>query len=245
MARIYEPVIERSIGRMESDSFSVFKFGRNADIDTATETVWSLGGLYAYPASASVMTVSSSSANDAAAGTGARTVKISGLDSNWDRADETVTLNGQTAVTTTTSFIRVFRMEIMTWGSGGTNAGVIYVGTGTVTSGVPANKYSAISAGDDQTMQAFYTVPDGYYGIITDYNISTSTNQFITMQLRARKYGTAGFNLQVEHVINDNSVSASCAGIKFDEKTDIEWRGTGASVNNTVAANFAIVMVKK
>lgn len=245
MSRIYPFNIENCLGRYEPESFCVFKFGSNADIDTASETVWQQGGLYSYPASASVMKVSSSSANDASGGTGAITVKVSGLDGDWNRADETVTLTGQTAVETTTEFIRVFRMEVMTWGSGGTNAGVIYVGTGTVTGGIPANIYSTIAVGKDQTLQALYSVPAGYYGVITDYDISTSTAQYITMSLRSRKFGTTGFNTKLEHVLNDNSVSDSDIAIKFDEKSDIEWRGIGALNNNSVAANFTIVMVKK
>ena len=51
-------------------------FGYNADIDTALETVWPQGGVLTRPAAALVMTVSSSSTDDDAAGTGARTVRF-------------------------------------------------------------------------------------------------------------------------------------------------------------------------
>jgi hypothetical protein len=51
---------------------TIFKFGYNSVVGSTKETIWEQGGLYAYPPSASVMTVSSSDANDTSAGTGAR-----------------------------------------------------------------------------------------------------------------------------------------------------------------------------
>ena len=118
---------------------SNFKFGFNPDVDDSLETVWAQGGLYSYLASASVLKVSSSSTSDTSAGTGARTVELFGLDANYDEISETITLNGQTAVNTTNEFLRINRMVVKSAGTGGQNAGVIYAGTGTVTTGVPAN----------------------------------------------------------------------------------------------------------
>ena len=55
---------------------TIFKFGYNNDVGNTKETIWEQGGLYSYPPSATIMTISSSSANDTAAGTGARTVEV-------------------------------------------------------------------------------------------------------------------------------------------------------------------------
>jgi hypothetical protein len=57
----------------------LFKFGLNSDIDSSFETIWSHSSLYVYPTTAAVMKVSSTSADDAAAGTGARTVLVAVL----------------------------------------------------------------------------------------------------------------------------------------------------------------------
>ena len=76
----------------------IHKFGYNPSIGTSDETVWSEGGLYVYPTSASTMYISSSSTADTAAGTGARTATVSGLDANFDEISETVSLNGQAGV---------------------------------------------------------------------------------------------------------------------------------------------------
>lgn len=145
----------------ETESFT--KFGRNPDIDTGTgpEDIWSGGGLYTgqpiHSAAAETVEVFSSSANDAAAGTGARTVEISGLDENWMFQEEVVTLNGVTAVPTTTLWKRVNRGKVLTAGSTGNNEGIIEVRhTATV-----ANVFLAIPVGQGQSTVAAYTVPEG------------------------------------------------------------------------------------
>ena len=62
-----------------------FKFGHNAAVSDTEETIWSQGGLYAYPPGAQQMTLSSSSDDDTAnEGTGARTVEIQGLDADYN-----------------------------------------------------------------------------------------------------------------------------------------------------------------
>ena len=63
--------------------YAIFKFGFNPDVDDSLETVWAEGGLYGYIETATVLKVSSSSANDTSAGTGARTVTLSGLDADY------------------------------------------------------------------------------------------------------------------------------------------------------------------
>lgn len=59
--------------------------GNNPDLDTATlpEEIWTGGGQYPWMTGNTALEILSSSANDASAGTGARTVSISGLDINY------------------------------------------------------------------------------------------------------------------------------------------------------------------
>ena len=75
----------------------IHKFGYNPSIGATDETIWSEGGLYVYPTSASTMYISSSSADDTAAGTGARTATVYGLDADFEQISVTVSLNGQPA----------------------------------------------------------------------------------------------------------------------------------------------------
>jgi hypothetical protein len=228
----------------------VYKFGQNAVVGDSVETIWSQGGLYSYPPSATTMTVSSSNTNDTSAGTGARTVLISGLDGDYDEISETITLNGQTAVTTTNSFLRVNRAIVLTAGSGGANAGIIYVGTGTVTTGVPANIYTTINGdGTNQTLQAFWTVPANYTAYIHQTNISTgnSSNNPAVLKtlLVARPHGGV-FNTKEVIVLTDgNHLQDYSFPIKLTEKTDIEFRAesSSGSVNFNVSASMNILYV--
>lgn len=228
---------------------SVFKFGFNPDIDDSLETVWSEGGLYSYLSAATVLKVSSSSANDTSAGTGARTVEISGLDGDYNEISETVTLNGQTAVNTTQSFLRVFRMIVKTAGTGAQNAGVIYAGTGTVTSGVPANKYGAIAAGDNQTLMALWTVPANYtaYLLQTDVTVATTqNNKYATVHLVARPDGEV-FQVKDKFVKAQSSHHQQYdIPLKFEAKTDIEVRAIGdsAAADIAISAGLDIIYIK-
>jgi len=102
--------------------------------------------------------VLSGSANDAAAGTGARTVKIVYLTPAGVVAQETVTLNGTTQVALVdTAVWRVLDIWCATFGSGGTNAGAITLRTVTGSTARFSIPIGRVRAGMGQ-----FTVPAGY-----------------------------------------------------------------------------------
>jgi hypothetical protein len=112
--------------------------------------------------------VSSSSTADVAAGTGARTLDIYGLDKDFNPLKETVILTGQTKLTTMNAFRRVFEAVVVTAGSGFLPAGDIYViktGTGgTYTNGVPGTLTGAavkVLVGYNYGLSGLWTAPRG------------------------------------------------------------------------------------
>jgi hypothetical protein len=244
----FEPFeLQVSRGQIQGHK-TLFKFGNNADIDGSLETIWSQGGLYAYPAAATVMKVSSSSNDDDVAGTGARTVTVSGLDANYNEVSETVELDGQTEVLTTTQFIRVNRAFVVTAGSGGTAAGTIYVGTGTVTAGVPATIYAVITLGDNQTTMAVWTVPAGYTLYITGGTFSAASNnaaQYVLGEFVIRPFGGV-FRLAADITVNSNVFRYDWEiPLAIPEKTDIEARAIAlAGSNFYVTASFEGIYIK-
>lgn len=148
------------------------KLGKNSDIDTTVslsspEFVTEIGGTYTgFPVSdAETITITSDNTADAAAGTGARTLTIIGLDSDWNQISETVTLNGTTGVTTANVFRRAHTMFVRTAGSTGTNVGVL-TATHTTTT---ANVFLSILAGVGSSNFAVQTVPAGKVGYIFKY----------------------------------------------------------------------------
>ena len=228
---------------------SIFKFGFNPDVDDSLETIWAEGGLYSYLSAATVLKISSSSTNDTSAGTGARTVTLFGLDANYDEISETITLNGQTAVNSTLSYLRIYRMTVDTAGSGGENAGVIYAGTGTVTSGVPANKYATIAIGDNQTLMALWTVPRGYTAYLSQTDVTAATtqnNKYATVHFVARENGGV-FQAKDKFVKAESSHNQQYdVPLKFEEKTDLEFRcvGDSAGADIAVSASMDIIYIQ-
>ena len=166
----------------------VHKFSYNADVATSYEPIWDQGGAYTFlSSSGEALSVASSSANDAAAGTGVRTIRVQGVDSSGDFFSEDVTMNGQTAVAlTNTSVIAVNRAYALTCGSGGVNAGDIYVGNGTFTTGVPANKFLKILTGNGQTLHGIYTIPKNKTGYFLGWSLSAARSGTVNTDARIR-----------------------------------------------------------
>ena len=227
---------------------TLFKFGNNPDCNGSLETVWSHGGLYVYPSSASVMLVSSSSANDTALGTGARTISVQGLDANYNEISEIVVLNGQNQVTTTLSYLRVFRSFVITAGSGNTAAGTIYIGVGAATLGVPSTIYAEIAVGENQTTMGLWTVPAGYTAYMNRGSFSAASNnaaQYVLGKFVVRPFGGV-FRNAADVTANSNVIQYDFeTPLVISEKSDIEARVIALSGTNFyITASFEIIYIK-
>lgn len=222
----------------------VVGLGNNPDVDTtAAEDVWPVGGIYSWPSAAVAMEVVSSSAADAAAGTGARTLRVDGLDANYDEISQTVTLNGVTPVALPTPLLRVNSALIFSAGSGEVNAGTIdvrRVSGGTI--------QSQVQIGYGISRQAIYTVPAGHTLVVLSQlfcvNRQTGVGRFATFALMFRS--SAGFyRLPLELSIGDEPPYRhdGIPGITVTEKTDFSIRCTTVSSDNTdVTAAFLAVL---
>jgi hypothetical protein len=146
---------------------SVSKFGTNPIITTATdpEDIWEFGGSYPYDAdgTAPIQYTSSSNALD----TG-QSINVQGLDINGVFVSQDIITNGLTIVNLTTPLWRVFRLSNNAV-VGKDITGTFYCHTSaTVTAGVPpnANVMAIITAGNNQTLMAVYTIPAGKTGYL-------------------------------------------------------------------------------
>lgn len=148
--------------------------GTSSAITTTFEPFWPEATTYTVLTTAmSSPYCASASTNDTSAGTGARTIRVKGITSAFAAFSENLSLNGQTSVSltnTTAQFIN--SVEVLTVGSGGSNAGIIRCGTGTNTSGVPAVVHAHIPIGYDLTASASYAVPANYSLICRNWTIS-------------------------------------------------------------------------
>jgi hypothetical protein len=113
----------------------------------------------------------SANAADSAAGTGARTVRITYYTATFTGPfTETVTLNGTTAVNTVaTNICYIESMEVITVGSGLTNAGIISLKAATAGGGVTIG---TIAASNNQTFWAHHYIATGKICNITGISVS-------------------------------------------------------------------------
>lgn len=226
---------------------SVTIFGFNPDVDTAQVSVWPLPSLITFPATALQMTVSSTSANDTSAGTGARTIVVEGLDANYNEISETVTMNGQTAVTMTKAMLRINYAYVATAGSGNGAAGDIYIGTGTVTAGVPATAYDIIKFDYNTTTTGSFTVPADYTAYVSQGLFSAGqaggSNQ---VQGRLLTRGTNNIRRTAAITTLNNGVADYVFEypLAVPEKTTIEATAIGSSTNNACSSMFILVLIK-
>lgn len=224
----------------ENGLSAVNKFGYVDGVTTTEETIWSEGGIYVYPSAATTMTASSDNTNDALAGSGAKRIEVQGLDANWDEQTITVEMDGQNGVTISPDLIRVNRVKVL---DDQDALGNIYVGSGTITTGKPANVYSKVDVGENQTLQTVYSVPRGKKALLFLLGTSSAKNEEITVSLKARPFGGV-FQTKGKIDIYQNAPSRLYPAPRVaDEKTDIEMRAIGTAVASRVSGEFTMVLV--
>jgi hypothetical protein len=218
----------------------VFKFGHNPDMDVSgTEDIWSAGGIYAfYPTSGVSIEALSSSASDASAGTGARTILVSGLDENGIEQLKTFTTNGTSTVSIDGSWMRVFRAYVLTSGSAGTNVGNITIRQ----SGAGATA-AHILADEGQTLQAIYTIPKGFNGLLLGGHLSLGKAGDCEARLQIRTPGGA-WRTQVHHHSYQAQISMDgCVVASIPALTDIRVNATTTTANTPISADFHLILI--
>ena len=233
----------------------VAKFGRNLDCDSAaTEVIHSLGGGINYIDAASggsgaqVHDLASTSDNDGA-GTeaGAATVRVFGLDANYDFIQEDVTLNGLTDATTTNSYIDIYRMRVLTTGSYNTNIGTISATAdtdGTVTAEIPADRGS--------TERAVMTCPRNSYALVVAAYASTlkgsaAAGVDISLRVRSATDGTVSiYNETAMHTANQPSEGQIFAVPAIvPEKATVYLAASVSADNVLITGGFEMLFLDK
>ena len=206
----------------------IHKFGLNTAVGTtAFETIWDGNNTYTYPSSAGTATATSSDTSSDNTGT----VEITGLDSNYDVATETLTIGGSAG---STSFIRVYRAIMKTANTGNTNVGVISI---TVSSTTVAQ----IRAGYGQTLMCVYTVPRKHNAYLMQLDVGSSKDQeneirFITKEIsNGNVWATKAFITTRGGFVEKNYV----VPVILPEKTDVELIGKSSSTS-AIAGGFEL-----
>ena len=214
---------------------ALFKYGYNPLIINVNETIWDVGGIYAYPGSAVAMTATSASGATDSGVTGI----ISGLDTDYKEVSESFTLDGSGTYTTTQTFLRVFRAYI----TGATApAGNINIANGGTT-------YARITAGENQTLMAVYTVPSGKTLYITQGVATHGTDTagaFMTVRFVVRDQGSVFRTAIKVDIVGGEILFPFNSPLKITEKSDIEVRAIcDKNQNNAVGATFEGIIIEE
>jgi len=197
-------------------------------VKNAVRTLWTAGVQLGF---------SSSSAADAAAGTGARTLRATLIKVSGVEVTEDITLNGQTKVQSVgTDYIRCQKLEVLTVGSGGVNAGYLYCfdTSDTVTAGIPqttAKLAGVVDVGENESLHGFWYIPAGKTALLMTVRASLAD---VTA---TAKYGKAQLKIQGPNLIAKLKPLGQMASpsapdtmrpgpmIIWPEKTDIIFQG--------------------
>jgi hypothetical protein len=234
----YEPFdLQVSRGQIDGHTaLNIFGFSTTVG-STALGPVWEgltlSGGAYAYPSSASTLTLVSDSASD----TSALSVQIQGLDSGYNAITETIAMNGTTNVITTKSFLRI---NLMTTTNG--------LNVGNITAKISSTTYAKIGAGIGQTQMSLYTVPAGYTFYLSyvqaDASIGFTSSNYMKFAEYNKDNTTGEINvLSQSTFVQTLNIPYTCP-IPHTEKTDIQFQivaNTGSPFSCNIYAGGILI----
>lgn len=237
--------IVASCGQLTGIS-NINKFGRNPDVASGTtEDIWDGSELYSWPATALMTSMSQTADQEVMRG---ETIEVQGLDANWDLLVQEKPLNATstaTAVALDTPLIRVFRMRVLSDEVGDSPIRVHNVGE--------TQDYAIISIGNNQTLMAIYTVPNGKTAYMTNYYASVNPGVGAPTTLNIRLWARDnenGYASQLKHILGVNANVGAYGQFqhyynpykKFTQKTDIYLAATTAAAAADVSAGFDLIL---
>jgi len=172
---------EMALGRSPTREV-VHKFGANHTVGNSVVDIWIESGIYVWLQAVVTLEAISDSVNDTLAGSGARTIRVEGLDANWDVITEDIDMNGTSATTSTSqSFIRINRAFVLTCGTySDSNDGIITIrtsGAGAVQLSIHVDE----GFGVGQSQVARYSIPRGKQILVHSTHMWTDNTQPATI----------------------------------------------------------------
>jgi len=217
--------------------------GRSELVGTSWSDIWGLGGEITHATSGETWEIVSSSADDAAAGIGARTVVVQYLDDAYVLQTEVKTMNGTTPVTFTAIDALRFRMGVaLTYGSTNENQGVITIRV----SGVGASRgsidlsstYTGAPKGFNVSLDSHYTIEAGKTLFPTSAIVTINKGFDVATITQFKLFGSdAWISLgEIPQYQATGIIPFDRSLVAVPEKTDI--RAIAISANTPVVVNF-------
>jgi len=251
MENLWDSCIHNSYG---DSCYVVRKFGESDNIGTDVVPVTN-GEVYQTPMTLTTLDIVSDDADDTYGGSGAWSVKVTGISTNWTEVTETINLSGTTPVTLSNQFYRVYRMKV--YESGTYASQIVGSHEGTIEiNGVTGNELWAKIAVNGvtlgQTEIGVYTIPKGYhahlgtvflhnngnkvsnvYMFLRD-NASDVTIPYTPMRIQFQVHGLSGGEVLLPKSISGGMIETSDIG--FMANTD-----TGTT---EVSVDYELLLIK-
>ncbi len=217
------------------DHVGIHVLGHNLSVGNTFETLGHQGGVLTYLASAEQLKVSSSDTDDdgSPVGDGARTLRLTGLDSAYAVQTETITLNGTGVVTTTASFLRIYGARVLTAGSSMVNEGVISIKNSAETATL-----LQVALGEGEARGGIFTVPADQTLFIAHLFGSEASSKGSELHLFTRPENAAfftRFNMSLFDSVFDHVLTMP---LSVAAKTDVEYRAVSVMQAADVTAGF-------
>lgn len=163
-------------------------------ITTTEYTVWPYAGAWTPVGTAATIDVVSDSTDDDAAGIGARTVQIVGVDDSGDIVNEVIDMDGTTTVNSTNDYYSLLSAKVLTVGGSGQQ--------GTITLEIGGSREGTILSELREAQGAKFTVPTGYYAFMQSVavNVLTSSTNTTKLYLNAQESSHTATDTQERRV---------------------------------------------
>jgi hypothetical protein len=205
-------------------------FGYNSSVNSAFKPLWELGSVYTYPTQNLTMDVVSTNTNDTSV-----TVKIVGLDSDYNELSETLTLNGTSTVTSNNEYFRI--NDVIT--IAGNADGNVNITNSSVT-------YARIRAGDGRNQASIYTVPANtcfYLYRIDGFSATATGSQYVTFRNEVTNSSNVTFRVAETTFINQMNIQRRLP-FKYDAKSDIQFQCKSSASTNEVGVFGEGILIK-
>lgn len=243
---------EIALGNIDG-AYVVHKFGASDSVGTTIAPV-SIGGFYRTPTTATTLEVLSDNANDNSGGTGARVVRIFGLNASGHEIYEDVNLSGVTPVALSNSYLRVYMWYVLESGSYATATTPSQLGTLTIRETGGGQTWSILNVigggfGVGQSEIGVYSIPKDHTCWLLKKVMSVNSNKAANIYFFQRQNLTdttapySAMRLVEKHigVTAVEEITSRSAINKFPELTDIGFMANTETGTAEVSVEFEMV----
>lgn len=234
------------------DCFVVHKFGENSEVSTATSPITN-NGVYMTPTTLTSLNLVSDNTEDNINGIGARTVKITGLSTNWEQVSEIVEMDGINPVNLINQYYRVYRMQVLTSGTYASQTEKSHQGNLILSNGT--NNWAEIRINGialGQTEMAVYTVPKGYSAHLGNALVHINGNKVGNIYMFMRTganittapYSAIIIKFQAHGVLGPLQLSPKSYSGAIPEMTDFGFMGNTDVGTTETSVDFEILLIK-